>query len=93
MEEMEIYGNGKFWKLTYIHRGGVKCAKQNFPRYIICGRKNFEKIKKNFFDFENFELKKGKNIKLINGILLFIIFSIFCVYLCSCIIEALIGKK
>lgn len=42
-------------------------------------------------------MKKGKRkykmIELVNGIILFIIFSIFCVYLYSCIIEALIGKK
>lgn len=70
---------------------------QNFPQYIICGRKILKKIEKNFFDFENFEMKKGKRkyqmIELVNGIILFIIFSIFCVYLCSCIIKALIGKK
>lgn len=94
---MEMDGNGKFWKLTYIRRGGVKCVNQNFPQYIVCDRKNFEKFEKNFFDFENFEMKKGKRkyqmIELVNGIILFIIFSIFCVYLCLCIIEELIGKK
>lgn len=71
---------------------------QNFPQYIICGRKILKKIEKNFFDFENFEMKKKEKIKyqmieLVNGIILFIIFSIFCVYLCSYIIETLIGKK
>ena len=39
------------------------------------------------------EKRKYKMIELVNGIILFIIFSIFCVYLCSYIIEALIGKK
>lgn len=43
LTEMKMYGDGKFWELTYIHRGGVKCVNQNFPRYIICDRKNFEK--------------------------------------------------
>lgn len=58
------------------------------------GMENFLKI---FFDFENFEMKKGKRkyqmIELVNGIILFIIFSIFCVYLCLCILEELISKK
>lgn len=69
-----------------------------FPTIYNLWQKNFEKkLKKIFFDFENFEIKKGKRkyqmIELVNGIILFIIFSIFCVYLCSCIIKALIGKK
>lgn len=49
LTKMETNGNGKFWKLTYIHRGGVKCVNQNFPQYIICGRKILKKIEKNFF--------------------------------------------
>ena len=69
-----------------------------FPTIYNLRQKNFEKkLKKNFFDFENFEMKKGKRkyqmIELVNGIILFIIFSIFCVYLCSCILEELISKK
>jgi len=69
---MKMYGNGKFWKLTYIHRGGVKCANQNSPQYIICGRKIWKKIWKKFFRFwkfwnENLKWKKEKeNIKWLN---------------------------
>ena len=40
LTEMEIYGNGKFWKLTYIHRGG-KVRKPKFPTVYNLRQKKF----------------------------------------------------
>ena len=68
VENFDKNGNGWEWKILKINiytQEGGKVREPKFPTIYNLRQKNFEKkLKKNFFDFENFEMKKEKeNIK------------------------------